>query len=1090
MRSSRIRPIRHAILLPLALLVAASPARAQRRAAPAAGSAAAAASGAETSPFAPLHYRYIGPVGNRVDAVAGVPGDPETYYAGAASGGVWKTTDGGITWTPVFDDEPVQSIGSLAVAPSDLSIVWAGTGEPFIRSHISIGWGMYRSLDAGKTWKRMGLEKTGRISRVVIDPTNPDIVFACALGTAYGPQQERGVYRTTDGGASWTRVLFSDENSGCSDLVMDPTNPHVLYAGTWQVQVHTWGRDSGGPGSGIFKSTDGGTTWRRLTGHGLPERPFGKVGLGVAQTDPGRVYALIETGDGVPWNAQPTDNGELWRSDDGGASWKVVSYDRQLGGRTAYYNRLAVSPDDEDEVYFMAASFSKTLDGGEHTVDIPRSQQPGGDHHNMWIDPGNGDRMIVADDQGLGITTNRGRSWMRVQLPIGQMYHVEVGGGTPYIVCGNRQDGPSQCGPSDSRSGGFRGPGRIPRGDWFSVGGGESGWATPDTVDPDIIWSTASGSGSRGGIVVRYSRKARQYQNVEVWPISTGGYPAKEVKYRFVWDAPFEISPHDHSRIYTGSQYLHVSTDGGRSWQIISPDLTRDDTTRMGLSGGLTPDNIGVEYAGVIYRIAESPVQAGLIWAGTNDGLLHLTRDAGKTWADVTKNIPDIPEWGTISSIAPSHFDAGTAFIAVDAHQQDDRGTYVYRTADFGKTWKKITAGIEPGPLGYVHVVLEDPVRRGLLFLGTENGLYVSFDDGDQWRPLQNDLPHAPVDGLTIQPHFHDLAVATYGRGLWILDDISPLEQLTPDARTAAVHLFVPRDAWRFRPVTSYMADNQDPTAGENPEYGAGLTYWLAASADRGASIAIVDDAGKVVRTLKGPAKAGLNRVWWNLRETPSSRAVMLNPPLYDDAMEIPEKGITAPGFGDVAILAPPARYTVRLAVAGQTLEQPLTVRKDPHSLGTEQEIARQTALLEKIRADLDHAARMYNALESARRQLARYATLAEGATRATDGDAGGPAAPADSLARQLEAAEGLLQDLRLSGRGQDGVRWPVRIGGQLDYLAGQVAESDFAPTTQQLAAFQELDGRLQEAANRYEAAKERVARFNQSAAAGPIVMQ
>ncbi len=1024
-----------------------------------------------------------------------MPGDPLTYYAGAASGGVWKTTDGGVTWEPVFDDQPVQSIGSLAVAPSDPSVVWAGTGEPFIRSHISVGWGMYRSLDGGKTWKAMGLRRTGRISRVVIDPTDANTVFACALGTGYGPQPERGVYRTRDGGEHWDRVLFVDEDTGCSDLVMDPTNPHVLYAGTWQFAIHTWGRDSGGPGSGIFKTTDGGATWTRLTGHGLPTKPFGKVGLGVGQTDPNRVYALIETGDGVPWNGQETDNGELWRSDDGGRTWDVASYDRQLGGRTAYYNRLAVSPDDADEVYFMAASFSKTLDGGEHTVDIPRSQQPGGDHHNMWIDPTNGDRMIVANDQGIGITQNRGRTWMRVQLPIGQMYHVEVGSGIPYIVCGNRQDGPSQCGPSNSRTGGFRGGG-IPRGDWFSVGGGESGWATPDTADPDVIWSTASGSGARGGIVVRYSRKARQYRNVEVWPMSTGGHTAKDVKYRFIWDLPLHISPHDHNRVYTGSQVVHVSTDGGQSWQVISPDLTRNDTTRMGVSGGLTPDNIGVEYAGTIFRIAESPVQAGLIWVGTNDGLLHVTRDGGKNWTDVTPNIHGLPAWGTISSVAPSHYDAGTAFVAVDFHQVDDRAPYIYRTRDFGQTWTKITSGIDASPLSYVHVVAENPVRKGLLFAGTENGLYVSFDDGDAWRPLQNDLPHAPVYGLAYQPRFHDLAVATYGRGLWILDDVSPLEQLGPDVRTAAAHLFAPREAWRFRTVTSYMADNQDPTAGENPPYGASLSYWLASAVPGGVTLAVLDGDGKVVRSLHGPGRAGLNRVWWNLREEPTTRAVMLNPPFYDDAMEIPEEGVDAPGFGDVTILAPPGSYTVRMSVAGQTQTQPLVILKDPHSLGTEQDIAAQTALMQKIRADMERAATMYNELESARRQLTRYkATLAAAGSAATDRDdgdaagAGDVAGAVDSLVSQMMGVEGLLQDLRLSGRGQDAVRWPVQIGGQLDYLASQLGDSDFGPTAQQQQVFEELHARLEAAASRFADLSEAVGAFNQSTSGRTIVM-
>jgi photosystem II stability/assembly factor-like uncharacterized protein len=997
--------------------------------------------------YSQLRYRYIGPVGNRVSAVAGVPGDPHTYYAGAASGGIFKTTDGGINWRPIFDDQPVSSIGALAVAPSDPQLVWAGTGEPFIRSHISIGNGIYKSTDAGKSWTHLGLDNTGRIARIVIDPRNPEVVFAAALGHAYGPQPERGVYRTTDGGKTWDRVLFVDEKTGAADVVMDPANPRILFAAMWQIEIHTWGRESGGPGSGIFLSRDGGSTWKRLSGKGLPTRPVGKIGLAVARSNPSRVYALIETGDGVPWQDQETDRGELWRSDDGGESWAVVSYDRQLGGRTQYYNRMAVAPDDENEAYFLSAAFSKTLDGGTTTIDVPFSASPGGDNHDMWIDPDDANRMAVANDGGISLSTNRGRSWQRIQLPIAQMYHVTVDNQIPYYVYGNRQDGPSTRGLSNSKIGGFGGqPGNIPRGEWHSVGGGESGWATPDPVDPNLIWSSASGSGSVGGIVVRYDERTRQAHHVEVWPVSTVGWPAAELKYRFVWTFPLTISPHDRNKVYVGSQHLHVTTDGGRSWKVISPDLTLNDKEHQQISGGLTPDNIGVEYGGVLFAIAESPREAGLIWAGTNDGLVHLTRDGGQSWTNLTANLPGLPAWGTVSNIEPSRYDAGTAYLTVDFHQVNNRDPYVYRTHDYGKTWKLITAGIPKSPLSYAHCVREDPVRRGLLYLGTENALYVSFNDGESWQPLQTNLPPAPVYWMVVQEHFNDLVVGTYGRGFWILDDLTPLQQLTPPVLAASAHLFAPRPAYRFRTITAPMAQFADPTAGENPPYGAAINYYLKAVPEGEVKITILNEAGQTVRSLSGSKNLGINRVYWDLRNEQTQEARLRTSPLH--APEVrpgPEGWRAAPGLGRVSVLMPPGTYTVKLSVGGQESSQPLTVRKDPHSGGSEREIETQVKLLLDVQKNLDAAVEMINTIEVVRSQLQALAALLAGEAKAAEARTA-----AEALESKLIALEEHLHQLRVTGRGQDGIRWPTKLAGQIVYLANGIASSDFAPTTQQ----------------------------------------
>ena len=543
----------------------------------------------DPSAYTALEWRHIGPEGNRFSAAAGIPGDPHTYYVGAASGGIYKTTDGGVHWDAIFDDQPVQSIGSLGVAMADPNIVWAGTGEGKIRSHISVGQGVYKSTDAGTTWTLMGLEQTGRIPRLVIHPTNPDIVYICALGHAYGPQPERGVFRTMDGGASWEQVLFVDEDTGCSDIAMDPSNSRVLFAGTWQLEIHTWGRTSGGPGGGLHVSRDGGDTWTKLNGPdngiGLPEKPVGKVAVAVAPSNPDRVYAMLETGDGIPWEGRETEDGQLWRSEDGGRDWSLVTRNRNAMGRPHYYSRVVVSPNDEDEAYFLTASFTTSTDGGR-TLDVtPRPRAPGGDHHDMWIDHTDPDRMIVAHDQGLSISINRGKTWFRQRLTNAQMYHVTVDNAIPYNVLGNKQDEPTYRGPSNSRIQGQRRINGIPRGMWHHVGGGESGWATPDPTDPNIVWSSASGSGMVGGIVVRYEEERRQYRGVEVWPEQSRG-AASGVRYRFVWDAPIHISPHDNNTVYVGSQHVHRTRNGGQSWEAISPDLTLNDQSRMGALGG------------------------------------------------------------------------------------------------------------------------------------------------------------------------------------------------------------------------------------------------------------------------------------------------------------------------------------------------------------------------------------------------------------------------------------------------------------------------------------------------------------------------
>ncbi len=1017
-----------------------------------------------TEHYKKLRYRHIGPVGNRVIAVVGVPGDPRIYYAGAASGGIWKTEDRGLNWEPIFDDQPVHSIGSLAVAPSDSNIVWAGTGETFIRANVSIGNGIWKSTDGGTSWEHMGLEGTGRIGRVIIHPKNPDIVYSAALGHGYGPQEERGIYRTTDGGDTWEHVLFVDENTGASDLVMDPNNPRILFAGMWQIEIKTWKRRSGGPGSGLFVSRDGGDTWTRLEGNGLPKGPVGKVAGCMTPSSSDRIYALIETSDGVPWEGEGTEKGELWRSDDGGRKWELVSYDRNLAGRSAYYSRCTVSPDDADEAYFLAAPFSRTVDGGKTTEVASSSgsgplRAPGGDHHDMWIDPTNAERMIVSHDGGISISENRGKSWFRVQLPLGQMYHVTVDNQIPYYVYGNRQDGPSTRGPSNSRTSGGSGGGSIPRGMWHSVGGGESGFATPDPVDPDVIWSSASGVGAVGGIVVRYEESARQYRQVEVWPESTVGWHAAEVRYRFQWTFPILVSPHDHNTVFVTSQVVHRTSNGGQSWDVISPDLTSNDPEKQGISGGITPENVGVEYCCVIYAFDESPVEQGVFWAGSSDGLVHVSRDGGETWTNVSKNIPDLPPLGTVRNIDASRWDAGKAYITVDFHEVGRFEPYVYKTEDFGESWTKITSGITDSVLSYARNIRQDPSRPGLLYLGTENALYVSFNDGASWQSFQNNLPSTPMYWLVVQEHFNDLVVGTYGRGFWILDDITPLQQLTTEVAASEAHLFEPRQAYRFRPITAPMTMFNDPSAGENLPYGASINYWLKDTQEGDVKIIVKTADGETVRTLDGTKDAGINRIWWDLKGERSTEIKLRTKPLYADWVELSDERTRSHPVRRVSVLMPPGTYNLTLQMGDKEYTQELQVLKDPHSKGTEEDIRLQTEMMLELHKDMSALADSINRIEWIRRQLRDLQAVAK--ELAVDPEA--MVSNADELAGTFVTLEGNMLQLRATGTGQDFARWPAMLAGKIAYLAGAVAVADFRPIDQHHEVHQLLKGMLQQ---------------------------
>jgi photosystem II stability/assembly factor-like uncharacterized protein len=892
-----------------------------------------------------LAFRFLGPVvGNRVASIAGVAGDPSIYYAGAASGGVWKTTDGGLRWNPISDSMPVQAIGALAVAPSDPNILWAGTGEAWaIRDSDVIGDGIYKSGDAGRTWVHMGLDATGRIGRILINPANPDIVFACAIGRITAPQQERGVYRTMDGGKNWERVLFVDENTGCSGLSMDAKNPQTLFAGTWQVEMHPWALLSGGAGSGIYVSHDGGSKWTRTDAAGLPKSPLGKIDVAVAPSDSNRVYALIQT----------KDQGSVWRSDDAGVTWRVVNWSRELIGRAGYYIKLAVSPANPDEILVSNSSFFQSVDGGTTF----RSVNWGGDNHDIWWDPKDPDRFAITHDAGITLTTQHGRSTQRVTLPIGQMYHVTVDTQVPYYVYSNMQDDGTMRGSvvaSEGAGAGYNGSGNV----WdHGLGGCESGFTIPDPTDPNIVWSTCYGNK-----VTRYDHRTKIARSVAPYLITLDA-PPQDSKYRCHWTAPLAIDPFDHNNVYYGCNVIFRTTNGGQSWQEISPDLSTHEPSHMISSGGIVGDNLGQFAPGVVFAIAPSDVQKGLLWAGTNDGKVWNSRDGGARWTDVSKGLAGVPPFAVISKIEPSHFNGGTAYIAVDAHLLDSREPYIFKTTDYGGTWKRVNGDLpNVHPLSYVKAVAENPNKAGMLFAGTGHGFFYSTDDGGHWTELATGLPHAPVSWVVVQKQFHDVVVSTYGRGLYVLDNITPLEQATPATTDAAAHLFTPRPAYRW-----------------TQRGRATIDYSVKGTPAGGVQLQVLDADGKVVRDLRTTPHDGLNRVSWDLRyEAPRLIAMRTtpaeNPHIWDeprfqgkDTRPVTHWGLDQAQVGPIVV---PGKYTVKLTVDGQSSSQPIEILRDPKIASTVADLDLSVRLQLRLRDNISATADMVNSLEVMRKQL------------------------------------------------------------------------------------------------------------------------
>lgn len=1014
------------------------------------------------NPLRHLHFRPLGPVGNRAAAIVGEPGNPLVMYVGAAAGGVFKTEDGGVTWRPVFDGQDVAAVGALAVAQTERNTVWAGTGEPWlIRPFYPLGDGVYKSTDAGRNWKHMGLEETGHIARIVVDPSNANNVYVCAVGQTYRPQHERGVFRSTDGGATWKQVLFVDENTGCSELSMDVHDSSTIFAGMWTLDIKTWQLNSGGKTSGVYVSHDGGENWHKISGHGLPDadHPIGKVAVQVAPSDSSRVYALL----------QDTTPG-FYRSNDGGATWHVVNQNHLLSERSSYYTRFGIAPDNPDLLYFPSVSWSVSKDaGGSLADDITR---PSGDNHDVWIDPLNPLRVLVASDQGANISLNRGKTYAHITLPIAQLYHVYTDTKIPYNVFGNRQDGESYTGPSNNLEGGFFG-GQIGSGDWKSYGGCESGFGIPDPQEPDVVWS-----GCYNGGLDRTNMKTGQVRSVEVWPDAGYGWSPADMKYRWHWTFPIAISPFDHNKVYVGSQVVHMTTNGGQTWTVISGDLTTNDKSHEQNSGGVHYDNLMTFDGAVLYAIAESPKQQNLIWTGSNDGQVNVTKD-GKNWTNVTKNISGLPPWGTVMNVQPSHFDAGTAYIAVDLEQVGDYATYVYKTTDFGATWKAIGGSVPKSVNSSAKCVMEDPVRKGMLYLGTNNGLYVTWDDGDHWMRLRNNLPPSPVYWVEVEPRFSDLLIATHGRGIYDLDDITPLRDWDK-TQGADAYFFAPRQTYRLRSIGTNRGREEEHVIGENPPYGADLNFFLKNGGEK-YSFAITDAAGKSVRTLNGTGEAGLNRVWWDLGYDGSTEVKLLTPPLDSPWLKNGPEGsrsLVIWGMGGASgPRVTPGHYSIKLSVAGKTFTQPIEILRDPGSQGSEAEMKSQMEFLMQVRGEMTEMAEMINHLERTRKQVEDLAATLAGTPKGADA-----AKAAKDFETKVIDVEGMLIDVRDTGETEDSFRHPMMIYGKLGNIEAELGGGgDMPPTDQQVAVNKEIVEKIAAVRERLKGIEEReTPAFNQ----------
>ncbi len=1024
-----------------------------------------------------LRWRLVGPFrGGRAVAVVGDQANRNTFYFGAVNGGVWKTTNGGSSWSNITDGKSnISSVGAITIAPSDPNVIYAGGGEADLREDWTYGDGMYRSTDAGRTWTHLGLDDARHIARIVVDPRDPDRVFVAAMGHASGPNPTRGVYRSNDGGKTWQRVLFVGDSTGAIDLSMDPSNPRIIYAAMWRMQRTPWGFIAGAARSGLWKTTDGGDTWKELTFNpGMPKNPVGRIGISVSPANPQRIYATIE--------CPPEDStGGIFRSDDAGATWERTSGDQKWMVRPWYYSVVTADPVDANTMYVMNLSTWRSTDGGHS---FSRIRLPHGDTHALWIDPKDPKRMISGNDGGATISFDGGEVWSSIMnQPTAQFYHTITDDQWPYRIYGAQQDNTTLSIASRSDNG------VITSDDWYPVGGGESGYIAPKPGDPNIVFA-----GTYTGTMTRYDVRTKQAKDISVWLNNYDGWAARDVPNRFQWTFPIVFSKHDPKVLYVTANRVFRSTTEGNSWEPISGDLTLHDPKTLGPAGGpITYDMTGTEWYATIFAFAESPLSADVLWAGSDDGLVHVSRDRGKTWTNVTP--PFTGKFTRVSIIEPSHYDVGTAYLAGNRYQQDDFKPYLFKTSDYGKTWTKIVTGVPDG--AYTRAIREDPVHRGLLYAGTETGIYYSTDDGAHWQTLQLNLPRASVRDLTI--HGSDLIAATHGRAMWVLDNITPLRAMADSVRNATVHLFAPDTAVRF--AGGYALTQ---SAGENPPAGVIVDYWLKMPGKVGdtAKLEFIDGAGKVIRSFTSePApdsaksaalsregtdtstrsvaprdsvaakvrgsreveddtlafvasdsivtlRAGLNRFVWDLH--------------YPDTKQpkdiVNDEGSTRGPF------VSPGKYTVRLTAAGKTVTQPFVVRGDPRLSTTQAEYDAQLALaldVQKKTNELSDAVQRILDIEHAMDERVSDTKSQAYAKRISDA--------VKPIRTKLEAIRDSLVEIH-SHVDQITLHYPVRYYNMLLSLAGMVQSADAAPTQQESGIYHEIAPKVDQQISRLRA--------------------
>jgi photosystem II stability/assembly factor-like uncharacterized protein len=1013
----------------------------------------------DPSLFAGMHWRMIGPFrGGRAVAVAGVSGQPNVFYFGGVCGGVWKTTNAGRTWSPIFDSQPIASIGAMDVAPSDPNVIYVGSGEADFRSDICYGNGVYKSTDAGRTWTHIGLEDTRQIGRVLVDPHDPNIVYVAALGHAYGPNAERGVFRSKDGGKSWQKVLFKDDDTGAVDLAFDPRDSRIIYATLFHTRRTPWNvyPPSYGPGSGLYKSTDGGDTWRPITGHGLPSERVGRIGITVAPSAPDRVYLIVDA-----------KEGGVYRSDDAGENWQRTDPEQRLWQRGWYFGGITADPKNADVVYVCNTSFYRSNDGGK-TFDLIKGAPGGDDYQHLWINPHDPERMVLCSDQGVVVSVDGARTWSSwYNQPTAQFYHVITDNRFPYWVCGAQQDSGSACTISRSHSG------AISFRDWRPVGaGGESGYIATNPLDPDILYG-----GSFGSSVARYDLTTGQGQDI-------APSLAHLSSYRRTWTLPVVISPRAPHELYFSNQILFRTRDGGQSWQVLSPDLTREDPgvpPNLDASAAANVDAGVGKRRGVIYAIAPSPVLAGEIWVGTDDGLIQVTRDDGKTWHNVTP--PDLTPWSKVGIIEASRHDRNRVYAAIDRHRLEDLKPHIERTHDGGKTWQEIAKGIPEG--SFVNAVREDPVRKGLLYAGTETGVFVSFNDGDEWQSLQLNLPNSSVRDLVI--HDDDLVIATHGRSFWILDDVTPLRQMSAEVAGAEAYLFRPETAYRVRP-SSFEGTPMpvDTPQGENPPDGAMIDYYLKSAPGGVVTLEVLDSAGKLVRRYSSsdkPPQIDPKRLDFPVSWIHLPPPLSAEPGMHRFVWDVRYEG--APGGNPMAAIfrggggawALPGQYTVKLTVHGQSYTQPLTVKMDPRVKTPLAGLALQFKMVRQINTEqaqvsaaFAEANRLHGQLEALVSRLQKasnqkaLADEIEALDKKTKAIAGGTSGP--GFFETEASSTTTLRSLTIA----------------LGQVARAVGSADVAPTADAVTAFQRDQRAVQQALAEWNGIKSKgVSRLNSS---------